>query len=464
VSIGATTGVPVRNSQAVLWAVLLALSPSAARADDASTAARLEALERRVEGLERERDDLRTALEDRDAQLEAQQDSTFDWTQRVRLSGSANTGFYQGGPASQFAFTNFQVWDARFFIDADLGRDVRLGEIPIARNLGFSFEWDLVRIGDLQNDVGELYTDVQGIGGQDWLSAQVGRFYIPVGENYLLYGKGYRNNPFISNTIGGPWWWDEGVRIYGSFLGDQLGYAASVADGETPFDTDARKDPQLTLKLYARPLPWLYLSASGLYSGQIGSPTEPAMGALWLGETWATGVGSLSPLPTFQNGVVAPPGPTQLNSTNLVAADLILTPENLGRLWLAYGRYEINVRGGPSSYDRELTYWIVQYVLGGGVISPELASLYLALGANALGTYDSNKGYLLDVRQAGRLGYNMESQTAFSVALGWHMTPWATFRAEYTRQLIDLVRNVPVELRDAASGSDYFGVELGVAF
>ena len=445
------------------WILLaaLALPALAARAADPPTADRLQALEERVESLERERDDLRAALHD---QTVHETGSLADWARRVRLSGSAETGFFHGGENSPFEdASNFQVWDARFFVDADLGRDVSLAGTPLVRNIGFSFEWNLVRLGELQNDVGELYTDLQGIGGLRWLNAQVGRFYIPVGEAYLRYGKGYRDNPFITNPLGGPWWWDEGVRLYGSFREGQLGYVASISDGETSFSDDSRRDPQATLKLWARPFPWLYVSASTLRSGQVGSREYPANGALWLGETWANGIGSLTGVPTFQNGSAVPPGPTELTSTQLFGSDVVLTHEKLGRLWLGVGRYAIDVHG-PSRYDRNLYYWIAEWRIGGGVISPELTPFYLALRANALGTFDSDKGYLLDISQSGSFGYNVQSETAFSIALGWHLSRWATLRAEYTHQLIDLVRGVPQDLRDEAGGIDYFGFGLGAAF
>ena len=447
-----------------LFAALALCVALPARAEDAATADRLQTLEQRVESLEQERDDLRVALREQSAANAERSEGLLDWTRRIHLSGSANSGFYHGGDASPFADEgNFQVWDARFFLDADLGRDVALGGTPIARNVGFSFEWNLVRLGEVVNDVGELYGELQGVAGLPWLNVQVGRFYIPVGENYLRYGKGYRDNPFLTTTVGGPWWWDEGVKLYGSFREGQLGYVASISDGETSFSDDARRDPQETLKLWVKPLPWLYLSASALHSGQIGNREYPAQGALWMGETWANGIGSLSPIPTYQHGVVVGSGPTELDSTNFLGMDVVLTHKKWGRLWLAYGQYAIDPNG-PGRYGRDLTYWIAEWVVSGAVLSPELAPLYLALQANGLGTYDSNKGYLLDIRQNDRLGYNMRSLQAYSIALGWHLTRWTTLRAQYTHQSIDLVNDVPQELRDAADDADYFGFELGAAF
>jgi hypothetical protein len=136
---------------------------------------------------------------------------------------------------------------------------------------------------------------------------------------------------------------------------------------------------------------------------------------------------------------------------------------DLLRLWLAYGYYDID-SDGPGLYDRSLQYWVAELILRGGSVSPALQPLYLALRANALGTYDRGEGYLLDFRYGSSLGYNMEALTAYSVAVGWKLTKYATLRGEYTLQDIDLVRGASPEMRAAADDSDYFGFELGIHF
>jgi hypothetical protein len=454
-----------------------------ASAEEAITPARLEALERRNEELALQNQDLAQRLEDlerrdheRTRSENAEQNdfgSLTEWARRIRISGSANTGYFYGGTDTPFQDTSFAVWDARMFLDADLGREVAVGDTTIARNVGFTFEWNIVRLGELQSGdqppgpVGETYIELQGLGGSRWFNTQVGRFQIPVGENYLLYSKGYRNQPFITNTVGGPWWWDEGVRTYGSDASGNYGYVASVSDGETDFEGDSSRDPQFTLKLYAKPTPWFYASVSALRSGRIGSDENgvPASGALWLGETWATPVGSFAPwIPVYQNGVATTGAPSnELDSTTLVGADLIFTHEKLGRLWLAYGHYSIDA-AETSAFDRDLSYWIAQWTLQGDAIAPELAPFYVGLRANGLGTYDDDEGYVLDIRQAFTLGYNVSALQAYSIVLGWEMTRWTTLRAEFSHQDITLVDGTPRWIRDAARDANYFGIELGAAF
>jgi hypothetical protein len=386
-----------------------------------------------------------------------------DWADRVRLGASVDTGFFGGQRNSLFDPDSFEVWDARLFVDGQLGENVRLGERTIFRNLGMSFEWNLVRLGQLKNDVGELYTDFQGFLGSPWLNFQMGRFQIPVGEAYLGYSQGYAHNPFVSNPVGGPWWWDEGVRFYGADPENRVGYVASFSDGETPFNVDTDGADQATLKIFTNPWPWLHLSASTLHSGEIGSSSSPASGALWLGESWAKAFGSRTSVASFVDGVAVADGPNQLRDTWLVGGDAIVDLVDRARLWLYYGRYTIDSKGGPI-YDRVLHYWIAELILRGAWVTPMLRPIYLGFRANALGTYDDGEGYLLDFRRSDTLGFNMQTLTAYSLVLGWDLTHSLRLRAEYTFQDIDLVDGVTPEIRAAARNADFFGVEVGANF
>jgi hypothetical protein len=445
---------------------LAALAPAAnvRAASEAELLDIIQQLERRVEQLETRADDER-AQPSRDSGALAEEQAVYEsgggWADRVRISGSANTGWYGGSRDSVIPQDAFQIWDARFFVDAELGRDVRMGETMLVRDVGMLFEWDLVRLGSLQNRVGELYVDFQGLADQDWANVQVGRFQIPVGENYLRFSQGYRDNPFISNTVGGPWWWDEGVRVYGRE--GIFGWVASVSDGETPFNADPNDDKQVTLKLFADPTPWLHVSASGLRSGSMGSSGSAAMGALWLGESWARPVGAGTGVASYVGGVAVPDGPNRLEDSWLAGGDVILEFPDLVRIWLAGGWYGIDSTG-PHLYDRDLYYWIAEMVLEGAAAAPLLAPFYLGLRADGLGTYDSNEGYLLDVRQSGSLGYNAKSLHAYSVLLGWRLTDGVTLRAEYSMRDIDLVNGVTSAIRGNAHDQDLYGVEIGVDF
>lgn len=421
-------------------------------------------LEQRVEQLETRQEDERAqpANETRSLEFQAKDFTNGgSWADRVRISGSANTGWYGGQSYSVTSEDAFQIWDARFFVEAEIARDVKLGETPLVRDVGLMFEWDLVRLGYLQNDVGELYVDFQGLGDQDWANVQAGRFQIPVGENYLRFSQGYHDNPFITNTVGGPWYWDEGLRVYGHE--GKVGWVASVSDGETQFNFDPNPAKQFTLKLFADPTPWLHVSASGLRSGEMGSSTSPAMGALWLGESWARAFGSGTAVPSYVNGVVVAPGPNRLKESWLAGSDVILHFPGIARIWLGGGWYGIDSTGA-SLYDRDLFYWIAEVVLEGAAASPVLAPFYLGLRANGLGTYDSNKGYLLDVRQSESLGYNAKSLEAYSMVLGWRLTDGVTLRAEYSIRDVGVVNGVDDDIHEDSQDQDTYGVEIGVDF
>ncbi len=455
----------------VLPAVLCLLAAAAQAEDQGSLLRRIEELELRVRELEAERaaaTEPRASagdaggFDDDPARSEPDSTSAADWTRRVRISGSANAGYYAGSDASVFPDGSFLVGDSRFFVDAELASDVRLGETVVFRNAGASFEWNLVRLGELENDVGELYGELQGILDSPWLNLQVGRFQIPVGEAYLRYSRGYSDQPFVTNPVGGPWWWDEGVKLYGSDPDARIGYVASLTDGETPFNEDAQSDAQATLKLFANPTPWLHVSVSGLRSGGVGSADDSASGALWLGEAWARAFGAGTGLPNLVGGSEVPDGPDELEDTTLLGADVILRQPGWGHLWLGSGAYRIDSPG--SLYDRELRYGIAELLVEAGLVSPALDPFYLALRAATLGTGDHEKGYLLDVRYSGDFGYNMQELAAYSAALGWRITRNVRLRLEYTHSDIDLVRSAAAALLNPDDRADQVALELGVHF
>ena len=426
----------------------------------AATAASEEELLERIEQLELRIDDLETDAEDRPYERSG---GGADWTRFVRIGGSANAGYFGGEDNSWVEPDSFQIWDTRLFVDAQLGDDIELFDREVFRNVGFLFEWNLVRLGELENDVGEIYADFQGFLGQDAVNFQVGRFQIPVGEAYLYYSRGEARKPFISHPLGGPWWWDEGVRFYGSSGDGMFGYVASISDGDTPFNTESSYGKQGTLRLFVRPTEWLYASVSGLHSGRTGSTDSAAHGALWLGETWARAFGAGSDVDNYQDGMIVDDGPNVLIENWLVASDVILDFEDALRVWLAYGRYDINSSGG-SFYDRVLHYWIAEAIVRGAWISDALKPFYVGARGSGLGTYRDDEGYALDARFRPTLGYNMEALTAYSAVFGWDVSRFLRLRAEYTLLDADLVTGVDSAIRNESTQIDYFAVEVGASF
>jgi hypothetical protein len=195
----------------------------------------------------------------------------------------------------------------------------------------------------------------------------------------------------------------------------------------------------------------------------MGSSTSPAMGALWLGESWARAFGAGTTVPNFVGGVAVADGPNRLKESWLAGGDVILHFPDLARIWLGGGWYGIDSKGA-SLYDTDLYYWIAEVVLEGAAAAPLLAPFYLGLRANGLGTYDSSQGYLLDVRQSTSLGYNAKSLEAYSMVLGWRLIDGVTLRAEYSLRDVGVVHGVDAAIRQASQDQDSFGIEIGVDF
>jgi hypothetical protein len=443
------------------WTIAVAallVAAAAARAEEppappATDANRIEELERRVGELE---------------QAESERGATPsaawlpEWTQRVRLGGSASVGYFQRGDLTPEDSDAFQVWDARLFVDAELADHVELGGRTAIRNIGATFEWNVVRMSELENNVGELYVDFQGLGDSSWFNVQVGRFQIPVGEGYLRYSKGYRDSPFASQPVSQPWWWDEGVKLYGHDESGRFGYVAAIQNGDTHFNVDANHDPQGSLKLYTDPWPWLHLSVSGLVSGEIGHRNDPAPGALWLGETWAMAIGVFNPVPNYIDGVPTADGPNRIDRTWLVGGDAIVKPLDGLRVWLGGGRFDIDASGsGP--YDRTLYYWIAEVVAEGSLVSPALSPLYLGLRASGITTGDSGRGYLLDYRYGDVTGFNMRDLNELNAVLGVRLGRYVVVRSEYGFRDVELVHGAR-EALPAVDDEHWFGIDVGVSF
>jgi hypothetical protein len=97
-------------------------------------------------------------------------------------------------------------------------------------------------------------------------------------------------------------------------------------------------------------------------------------------------------------------------------------------------------------------------------VSPKLRPFYVGVRANALGTYDDDKGYFLDSGQINQLGYNPKSQTDYSAVLGWVLNDFVRIRAEYTRRDIDMVNGTTPGIRGLSKKMDLYAVEVGASF
>jgi hypothetical protein len=386
------------------------------------------------------------------------------WAERVRLSGSASLAWLDGGKESIFEHGALNLYDLRLFLDADLARDVVLGDAKVFRDAGFAFEWNIERAGYLANNLGDVYVDFRGIADEDFLNFQVGRFQLPFGENYLRFGRGHQTDPFVALSAPPPWFWDEGVKLWGKFLEGKASYAFSMTDGEGALNSVAvgNGSQMFVLKLAADPVEWLHLSVSGLTTGVVGSNTSPAFASVWLGEMIPRALGMGSSAPIFDHGVIVPNGPNKLHGIRILGGDAIFKLPD-ARLWLSYGGAQIDSSGG-TTYDRDLIYWLAELMVQMRLISPRLAPAYVALRASGLGTYSSNEGYLLDFRNYD-VGYNMSELDTYALVLGLPLGDYTTLKLQYAWQHIALVRGVTSQtVKEAADHPDFFGMEIGVHF
>jgi len=441
----------------------LALQARAARADDDARQKELDDLYQQVHQLEQRIDELEAAkaASSTTGNSGGAGTSAASWADRVRVSGSANLDYLDGGEYNLFDHGSVKLYDSRIFIDADLARDTHVGEFTAFRDAGFSFEWNVFRAGYFQNNVGDLYVDLRGLGDTDWANLQLGRFQIPFGENYLRFGRGYYTDPFIALSAPPPWFWDEGVKLWGKLFEGKASYVFSWTDGDNAINNLPNGGQQVTLKLATDPWEWLHLSVSGLRSGVIGSDTTPAFAAVWLGEMIPRAFGSGTTAQSFANGVPIPPGPNKLDGITILGGDAIFKLPDT-RLWLSYGGARID--SSASSYDRSLIYWLAELVVQAHLIAPQLAPLYIAARASGLGTYNANQGYLLDFRDSA-VGYNMRALNVYALALGYPIGEFMTVKAQYAFQRIALVHGVVGDsIKDGASDGNFFGMEVGVHF
>lgn len=389
---------------------------------------------------------------------------TFGMPESMNIHGSADIGFFGGGatypaPAGGTSNTSFDVADVRFFITADFESS------DFYQAAGFNLEWNLIRTRELYNFVGEAYFDLQGLWDNQWLNLQVGRFQIPVTENYLRFSNGKGQNPFVSQTAGGLWYWDEGLKIYGSTKNRGFGYIFSLTDGEsnmgenmlsdfsTEVDADFNASKQTTLRLFSQLNQSWYASASFFATGEVG------MSALWFGESSVKPLGMAGSPLEYIDGVAAAPGGA---NDNVIGAGFDLIYEtNYLRLWLDVAELEIN--SPEDIYDRNLQILSLEAIIQGSLLSRELVNNYIGLRYSDISTGDANRGYLFDRRYMNTVGWNMESYAALSLVVGQRISKNLTAKIEYTALNIDLVNGAQA-YSDAVSDNNYAAIVLTAQF
>lgn len=389
------------------------------------------------------------------------------WVERFHLSGNADFVFFEGESRSKAPEGKYAVENARFFFDIDLASDVGNEDTTLFENASVFFEWELYRDAVFKNDFGSLYLRFDRLLGSSWLNLKMGRMQIPYGEEYLRFSQDRPKNPLFSFSAPAAYGWDEGLMLFGGDGTGELDYSLAVMDGDSVQNVNTNSDPMLVGKLAYRPSDWAYLSVSGLSTGKLDAGSSAAATSFLLGGVYFTPLGTFQDLgvPNFQNGVGVPDDPSRaLDSSHAAEIDVILTDEDLGRLWLAFGRAGIRSRDG-SSYDRDLTYWIAEAVLELGSVTESLRTTYLAARWSGIGTFDADEGALLPVKnEAGDLGYNVRRVDLMGIGFGWRVTPNITFKTEYSWFDFDLVRGVTADIRGRRRDRNFLATGFSVSF
>lgn len=329
---------------------------------------------------------------------------------RVRVGyGEDNAEFLEGGSA------DLSVLNLIFDVPLE-------EETGLAGDISFLFDWSIVRFSKQDEDeVAQAYVRLEELGSIEWLNAKVGRFLIPFGEEYLWFGEGIYDNPLANYSVASPYGWDEGVVLFGTFEQlSRLSYFAHVSTGELKLGTDNNDDREVGIKFSIEPHDNLYLSASYLRSGAVGSEDE-------IGFT-AFGWGGSHPYP------VRPEASTTLDDVRAWEIDARVDLGESVELWMAYGEVDQDDGTDPVD-DREFEYYILQAVADGDVLGggPRwLESSYAVVRYSRIETSNSGEGYKFIALNGGDdFGFDTESVSALQLGLGHYVTENVKVVLEY---------------------------------
>lgn len=303
---------------------------------------------------------------------------------RFTLSGEAGIAFFAGQSNTEFANEEFRIGESRLFLEAEIARNTYLfTTIELFRR----------ESGNSDVEVGEVFVDIENPFGLDnLLTARVGRFQIPFGQEYL--NRYVFENPLVSHSVADIMGIDEGLEIFGK--ANAFSYTLAVMNGGKSSLRDFDSGKAAVARFGYQPSENATFHASFMNTGDI-SVAGDGSTELWIGDTRFRSIGSagtrefdvelgqLDGSYKWRGGVAkAAVGiaryqdddPLGSNSRDLdffqVEALQKLAPEIYGVL-----RYsEINVDGGyPIAGNGDPTKFIHS-----GILTEELQRLSLGLG------------------------------------------------------------------------------------
>jgi len=199
-----------------------------------------------------------------------------------------------------------------------------------------------------------------------------------------------------------------------------LSYLAHVTTGDLELGHDEDDDKEVGLKLSIQPHDSVYLSASAMRTGALGSEENLAYAAF--------GWGGTHPYPVSYEGTKT------LNNVTAWEVDARLDVGESLELWLAYGDVDIE-DGVDSADDRDFQYMILQAVADGNILGnvPQwVASSYAVVRYSEIGTYDSGAGYKFVAVNGGEdFGFETEQVSSIQLGLGHHVSQNVKIVLEY---------------------------------
>ncbi|MBI1925609.1 hypothetical protein HYR99_15315 [Candidatus Poribacteria bacterium] len=363
------------------------------------------------------------------------------WYQNIEISGFGASSFLKLGAAGMMPIGGFVIKDASLFVEAEAWENISFF-FELQTNVLLLDDWLSVRTGEAYAHFRNVLRSKRG----DFMGVKVGRIDIPFGEEYLWTDSS--DNPLISHAVGFPWLWDEGIAIYGKIRG--VGWVASITDGAFARSIDDNSDKALTAKVYGTPWRPLYLSASFMRNG------ETARSALYWGGNCFQPMGARvhgEPVPSS-----AGTSPSQGVDIILYELDAKYRFKDRADVEFAFGQAFIN--DAIDAFDRNLAWFSVQ---------PRYSftrKIYGILRYSEIGTYDADKGYLLDGGfLAGgyeAFGYDTKRLQRYSLGLGWKPNPRTAFKLEVGRDRFEVIDISP--FHPGKDDRDFFAAELVLSF
>ncbi len=201
---------------------------------------------------------------------------------KVNLGAEGGVAFFNTGPDGFAPNSNFQVDEARLYLDAPIWETVYFhGELDLATRENPS----------LNAQLGELYLDFEDasqLWGKDGqLNFRAGRMNIPFGEEYL--NRNAMGNPLISHSLSDLWGYDPGVEAYGTV--GKFSYVTAVQNGGGNGIQDFDGDKSVAGRLCYDPNSHWHFSVSGMRTGNIDAQNDMTS-ALWFSSGFFRSIGS----------------------------------------------------------------------------------------------------------------------------------------------------------------------------